>query len=142
MEKLPRFDLMDSLNIICDTVFLEAEGEGYEGQLAVAYVIMNRVRKRRKNVSQIVYQPYQFSCWNDDYITYAYKRLDGASKKMYAQCMQATVCAFFRLAEDPTYGSDHYLNQYVVMSKQGKLPDWVFKLQYKTQIGLHWFYKS
>lgn len=136
----PRFDLMDALSMIADTVYLEAEGEGYRGQLAVAFVIMNRVRKRRKTPQQIVKQKWQFSCWNADYTLDAYLRLDLAKKKMYAQCMQAAVCAFFRLTEDPTFGADHYLNQYVVMRTQGKLPSWVFKLQYKIQIGDHWFY--
>lgn len=142
MEKYNRFDLIDSLELIADTVFLEASGEGYEGQLAVAYVIMNRVRKRRRTPQQIILQPYQFSCWNDDYITMANQRLDRATKTIYVQCMKAACCAFFRLAEDPTMGADHYLNQSVVMNTQGKLPSWVFKLQYTTQIGNHWFYKS
>ena len=137
---ISKFDLMDSLQLIADTVFLEAEGEGYEGQLAVAYVIMNRVHKRRRSVDRIILQKYQFSCWNDDYIRMANQRIDRANKTVYAECMKAAVSAFFKLAEDPTNGADHYLNQNVVMSIQGKLPSWVFKLQYKTQIGDHWFY--
>ena len=44
-------------------VYCESGGECYEGQLAVANVILNRVRSSSygNTISEVVYAPYQFS---------------------------------------------------------------------------------
>src|SRR5262245_52710004 len=47
------------------TVWAEARGEPYAGQVAVARVIRNRVHQGwAKDVVGVVLQPHQFSCWN------------------------------------------------------------------------------
>ena len=51
------------LYLMAATVYLEAGGEDYKGQVAVANVILNRLRsgKHGKSISDVIYQPYQFS---------------------------------------------------------------------------------
>src|SRR6185503_2503288 len=60
------------------TILLEAESEPYEGKLAVAWVIRNRMDIWKQTIRQVILgkdelvkddgHPYEvFSCWNDDY---------------------------------------------------------------------------
>lgn len=49
------------------TLYGEARGEPIEGQIAVANVIMNRMREdtvKYKTVRDVCLEPKQFSCWN------------------------------------------------------------------------------
>lgn len=46
------------------TIALEASGEPYAGQVAVASVIKTRMARRGKSALEIIKQPYQFSCWD------------------------------------------------------------------------------
>ncbi len=51
------------LRLLSALVFCEAQGESYNGKLAVAIVVMNRVRSSRypDTVKNVIYQRYQFS---------------------------------------------------------------------------------
>ena len=51
------------LYLLAATVYTEAGGEDYMGQVAVANVILNRLRSGKfgKTLSDVIYQPYQFS---------------------------------------------------------------------------------
>ena len=53
----------DEMLLLAAIIYCEAGGESYEGQLAVGYVIMNRVRSNQfpNTISGVVYQPNQFS---------------------------------------------------------------------------------
>jgi len=51
------------------TIWCEARGEPYEGKLAVAEVIANRMRRKYQSdgtVPGTVLKPWQFSAWNTD----------------------------------------------------------------------------
>lgn len=51
------------------TIWQEARGESYEGKLAVAQVIRNRMKRKYTSdgtVAGTVLHPYQFSGWNTD----------------------------------------------------------------------------
>jgi spore germination cell wall hydrolase CwlJ-like protein len=57
------------LDLMARTVWGEARGEGEAGQVAVAWVIRNRLarpRRFRPTIAGICLQPLQFSCWNAD----------------------------------------------------------------------------
>lgn len=56
----------DELILLAATIQAEADGEGYEGRLGVASVIMNRVNSSLfpGSISGVVYQSNQFSCVN------------------------------------------------------------------------------
>ena len=60
---------MNDVETLARTIFGEARGELYGGQVAVANVIMNRVARPGWWGSDIVgvcIAPSQFSCWNSD----------------------------------------------------------------------------
>ena len=53
----------DDFNLLCAVVYCESGAESYEGQLAVANVILNRVKSSAygNTISEVVYAPYQFA---------------------------------------------------------------------------------
>lgn len=51
------------------TIYGEARGEPVEGQIAVANVVMNRLKfnpSKYKTPSDVCLEPLQFSCWNNE----------------------------------------------------------------------------
>lgn len=87
MTKKPKLTALDSnteektmtefynditVDVLARTLWGEARGEGTQGMLAVANVILNRVKVAENkggfwwgnNVIQVCQKPYQFSCWN------------------------------------------------------------------------------
>ncbi|WP_425805936.1 spore cortex-lytic enzyme [Desulfitobacterium sp. Sab5] len=61
------------INLLARLVNGEARGEPYQGQVAVAAVVLNRIKDPAfpKTVADIVYQPGAFSCVNDGQINLA-----------------------------------------------------------------------
>lgn len=61
-------DMLDDQEMyLARTIYGEARGESQNGQIAVANVVMNRVKKGGwygASVKDVVLKPYQFSCWN------------------------------------------------------------------------------
>ena len=55
------------INLMAAVMTLECGGESYEGQLAVANVILNRLQMGNwgSTISDVVYAPYQFSVVSD-----------------------------------------------------------------------------
>ncbi len=62
----------EDINLMASIVTLECGGESYDGQLAVANVIINRMQTGHwgTTVSDVVYAPYQFSCVSSPMLDY------------------------------------------------------------------------
>lgn len=62
----------EDINLLATIVTLESGGESYEGQLAVANVIINRLQSGHwgTTVADVVYAPYQFSCTSSPMLDY------------------------------------------------------------------------
>ncbi len=62
----------EDINLMASIVTLECGGESYDGQLAVANVIINRMQTGHwgSTVSDVVYAPYQFSCVSSPMLDY------------------------------------------------------------------------
>lgn len=75
----------EDINLMASILTLECGGESYEGQLAVANVIINRMLSGRwgSTVSDVVYAPYQFSVATSPQLDYYIE--NGAQ----ASCIQA-----------------------------------------------------
>ena len=55
--------------VMAKTIWGEARGEHYEGQVAVGWVIRNRCETGGwfgNSIREVCLKPYQFSCWNND----------------------------------------------------------------------------
>lgn len=130
---LPRVPQLDDLLLLAATVKQEAEGEPWEGQLGVAWVIMNRAVRRGRSIADVVFDPHDFSAWNTDSPTRL--RLDDIEPEVWAGCYKAACAAYFALVPDPTRGADHYLNPEAVV----RLPSWYDPAKVTARIGRHKF---
>ncbi len=111
------------LNLLARCVYAEARGEPYTGQVAVAAVVLNRVKSASfpNTISGVIYQPYAFTAVNDGQINLtpnstAYKAAQDALNGW-----------------DPTYGCLYYYNPKTATSS------WIWSRQTVLTIGSHSF---
>jgi hypothetical protein len=130
------------MELLAATVLLEAEGEGPDGRLAVAWVVRHRMDRRHLGIAEVVTQPWQFSCWNDDYVGMRKARLRAPDPDMWEDCWRAACGAYWRILDDPTGGADHYLNEALTRSQRGgSLPGWYDARRVTARIAQHTFLK-
>lgn len=113
----------EELGLLARAVHSEARGEPFKGQVAVAAVILNRVRHSffPDNIRDVIFQPWQFSAVHDGQFW-----LDPGQ--------QAFVAARAALKGwDPTKGAIYYYNPKTATS------DWVFYRNVVIKIGDHYF---
>lgn len=122
------------LDFVARTVMAEAEGETYEGKVAVAAVIYNRASRPGwwgSSVKDVCITSKQFSAWND---RNGRRNMIGEwtlENRTFRQCFKAAVEALDR---DPTHGADHYFAHNVVLIE----PSWADGLE-RIVIGNHTF---
>lgn len=129
------------LFILALAVYRESRGESYQGKLAVAHVILNRVRDARwpDTVRDVILQPWQFSAFNknDSQVTVFPKaEFDSAWEESFRAAQEALAGGV-----DLTHGSNHYLNAETVLKTSGALPTWAKPEAKILTIGSHDFYK-
>jgi N-acetylmuramoyl-L-alanine amidase len=109
---------------IAEAVYHEARGEGKQGMIAVANVIMNRTRSRNKTAAQIVQAKGQFS--------YRTKRYLGFSdKKSYNEACSIANGVLNKTIKDNTGGATYF------RSGGGT---WGRNFKQTTRIGNHAFF--
>lgn len=113
-------------NLLARCVYAEARGEPYAGQVAIAAVVLNRVRSSSfpNTVSGVIYQRGAFTCVSDGQINLspnstAYKAVTDAINGW-----------------DPTNGCLYYYNPATATSK------WIWSLKVELTIGRHSFAKA
>lgn len=128
-------------DIVIRTIYGEAAGEGYRGQVAVANVIKNRTASPQWNSdpAKVSLQKNQFSTWNK-----------GKGGNKLARNMSADSAAYQRIGAivdgvfagdigDPTGGATYYYAPRG-MDKKGKAPGWWNDVGGNVvRIGNHYF---
>ncbi len=109
--------------LLAKCVHAEARGEEYIGQVAVAAVILNRVKSPDfpNTIAGVIYQPWAFTAVNDGQINLE------PNQSAYNAARDAMN------GWDPTYGCLYYYNPDVATSK------WIFSRQTVVTIGKHVF---
>ena len=111
------------LNLLAHVVYGEARGEPYTGQVAVAAVVLNRVRSSSfpNTIAGVVYQAGAFDCVSDGQINYTPNQsaINAARDALNGW--------------DPTYGCLFYYNPKTATSK------WMLSRTVKLSIGNHNF---
>jgi len=117
------------------TVYCEARGETYAGQVAVARVTRNRVRQGfARDVAGVVLAPYQFSCWNtQDPNRLVAARLDSDDPRLQ-QCQRAWAES---ATNDAGVGD---ATMYYAPSGVAHVPSWAKPEKFVIQIGAHHFF--
>ena len=128
------------LTCLALNIYHEARGEPVEGQIAVAYVTLNRAKENRKDVCSVVTKPYQFS-WT---ITGLKPVAKGFKVKethypkehdAWELAKTLSLMVAYGKLSDPTKGATYF------HSKEVK-PYWAKHRQHVTQIGNHIFYRK
>ncbi|MCM1306313.1 MAG: spore cortex-lytic enzyme [Bacteroides sp.] len=111
------------LNLIARAVYGEARGEPYTGQVAVAAVILNRVKSSSfpNTIAGVIYQSGAFDCVADGQINLT------PNQNAYNAARDALN------GWDPTYGCLFYYNPRTATSK------WMLSRTVKLNIGNHAF---
>jgi len=129
----------DDLSIMARTVFGEARGEPYQGRLAVAHVILNRVRAGGwfgASVSEVCLKRWQFSCWNPGDPNRARLFQVELDDRNLLDCSRACLDALGG-GEDPTTGATHYYATSLPVP-----PRWVRGRAPNVVIGRHAFFRN
>lgn len=115
------------VQLIARAVNGEARGEPYEGQVAVAAVILNRVKHSSfpNSISGVIYQPGAFTAVSDGQINVPI----AADSTVYKACQDAMN------GWDPTGGAIYYFNPDTATSS------WIWSRTFIKQIGKHRFCK-
>lgn len=111
------------LYLLAKLVYAEARGEVYEGQVAVAAVVLNRVKSSSfpNTLSGVIYQPWAFTAVQDGQINL---EPNTTAKNAARDAMNGW---------DPTHGCLFYYNPAKTTSK------WIYSRQVVTTIGSHVF---
>lgn len=112
-----------NVNLIARVVNGEARGESYEGQVAIAAVILNRVKHASfpNSISGVIYQPGAFTAVSDGQI----------NAEMYSSCYNAARDALN--GWDPTGGAIYYYNPVTATNS------WIRSRKIIKTIGKHVF---
>ena len=114
------------LNLLARCLYSEARGEPYTGQVAVAAVVLNRVRSSSfpNTVSGVIYQPGAFTAVSDGQINLT------PNETAYKAARDALN------GWDPTNGCLYYYNPATATSK------WIWSLKVELTIGRHSFARA
>lgn len=116
---LSRADLYDLARVVHG----EARGESFEGQVAVAAVVLNRVFSGQfgRTIQDVIFQPWAFTAINDGQF---YLQPNASATR----AVEAAIKGW-----DPTYGALYYWNPVTATSK------WIWSRQISSRIGNHVF---
>ena len=135
-----REELIYEIDVLAETLWCEARGEGKIGVDAVASVIMNRAKRSGKKVSEVCLQRKQFSCWNNrtlpvvggDRKFIMKPNLTPRENKIFSLC-RSTAYAVVIGTFVPTVDATHYYAHNKVT------PKWAQSMWNKKVIGNHTF---
>jgi spore germination cell wall hydrolase CwlJ-like protein len=124
-------NLIEQSMYLAICIYHEAQGEPFDGKVAVGHVIMNRLRKENKSVKDVILRPYQFSWANKG------ERPPIKYYSSFIECVNAAMrCYEERLEGKDLHGVDHYFADYI------DKPKWAESMTLIAVIGKHQFYKE
>lgn len=114
-----------NVNLLARVIYGEARGEPYTGQVAVAAVVLNRVKSSKfpNTISGVVYQSGAFDAVADGQINMT---PDTTAKKAAQDALNGW---------DPSYGAIYYFNPSIATNK------WIWSRPMTVTIGKHRFCK-
>jgi N-acetylmuramoyl-L-alanine amidase len=133
LEKLSDTDLLARF------IWNEAREERLQGKLAVAHVVMNRVKAPEYyggSIRDVILKDHDLTGHRGSVWSLAQAPKGASTDREFALCKAiAGLATRGLLNNDPTDGATHFHN---IHSK----PDWASKLVFQRQIGTHVFYRD
>ncbi|MGE5476164.1 MAG: cell wall hydrolase [Bacteroidales bacterium] len=124
------------VDVVARTLWGEARGEGYDGMVAVANVIMNRARRGGwwgNTPREVCQKPWQFSCWNPTDPNLMKLLQVDASNPQFAMALEIAAAALAGNLPDITNGATNY-------KVRGWPASWAASMTLVARIGNHDFY--
>ncbi len=123
VESVPNGFSKNDINLLANAVYGESRGEPYEGQVAVAAVILNRVNASNfpNTVSGVIFEPGAFTAVSDGQI---WLTPNNTAKKAVVDAINGW---------DPTQDALYYFNPATATSK------WIWSRPQIKKIGKHIF---
>jgi N-acetylmuramoyl-L-alanine amidase len=130
------------------TLWGEARSETLEGKVAVAHVVLNRLKRpgwwsRQRgdgipddSIEAVCRDPWQFSTWNSGDPNRAKLEAVDLGDGAFRDCMLAALLAVTGRAADPTRGSTHY------HATRIRAPRWARGRSPAVVIGRHLFFND
>lgn len=132
------------VNVLAETLWGEARGEGPAGMEAVAAVVLNRRNAGYRGchtATQVCHDPRQFSCWNADdpnsLLLSALPRQQ--ADPVFPQAVEIARRALTGGLIDPTRGAKHYIATSLPLAAR---PLWLLGKVPCVVIGRHAFYND
>ena len=130
-------------------VYGEARSEPTEGQIAVAYTILNRAVKN-KTLCDVALAPKQYSVFNNNPKLRAIavslhlipEQKNVIDQKSWEQAVEVAQMVARKAVKDPTDGATHYLAAKVMKTKGYHYPKWSKEYKMVKEIENHKFYKD
>jgi spore germination cell wall hydrolase CwlJ-like protein len=121
MKMVPYTDR--DLNLLAHLVYGEARGEPFEGQVAVAAVVLNRVQHPDfpETIEKVIFEPWAFTCVHDG----QFKLIP--NETAYRAAKEALK------GRDPSKGAIYYFNPKTATSS------WIWTRKVTGKIGSHLF---
>ena len=105
------------------TIAYEARGESLEGQIMVASVIKTRMDQSKRTAREVVFKPYQFSCWKD------------GKPSQKAKLSQKAINTASRAWNEAKVGKYNHYCRYDCR------PSWIKAAKSSLRVGNHIFYE-
>lgn len=130
---------LSEVELLAHLIWAEAGGEKVLGKLAVAHVVMNRVKAMSHyggTIQEVILKPGQFSCFNGSDRSPSQVLKFSPSDREFAFCRAiAELASRGHLKDDPTGGATHF-------HRVDAKPPWASRLTLLRQIGNHVFYRE
>jgi spore germination cell wall hydrolase CwlJ-like protein len=133
----PKMRIVSDDTIAALNIWMEARSESFEGKVAVAEVMRNRLKNGwwGKTITEVILAPYQFSGWNTNDRNRIKAMLLDDSDPQYQECVKAWQTA--KGNTNFTKGALFYFNP-----KLAKTPVWATPQRFLVTIGNHKFYSA
>ncbi|HEY6018760.1 MAG TPA: cell wall hydrolase, partial [Candidatus Paceibacterota bacterium] len=96
------------IDVMSRTIYGEARGEQWDGQVAVGWVIRNRLedsaKRYGKTIAEVCQKPYQFSCWLKSDPNLIKLVAVTPADTAFRSCLAATAWALSGIGGDLTHG--------------------------------------
>ena len=151
IQSCPRpIDKIDAAQEKClaATIYGEARGESLQGQVAVAYTVVNRAVN--KTLCQVALANKQYSVFNNNpsmraialskSIVPSFK--NPIDKTSWDNAIKVSHMVLQKNVQDPTNGATHYYAPTLMAKMHYKIPKWITKYKLVAVIDGHKFYKT
>jgi N-acetylmuramoyl-L-alanine amidase len=126
-------------DLLARFIWNEARDERLQGKLAVAHVVMNRVKTREyygDSIQDVILKSEDFKGLKGDNRLMVRTPIAPSCDREFALCKAiAELATRGHLKNDPTGGATHF-------HRVTQKPSWASKLIFQRQIGNHFFYRD